>query len=384
MALKLNIPVIDAALMAKGLNQTELADLLGVSKGLVSQWLSGKVAPLPARAVRLAMVLGQSIESIASPVQAMPTPLVAYRRKGHQKTKSHDYDRAVSTGEALEALTPFLPPRRFDPPKILNTSLEYANVEQTATQFRARMGLGPTEPVTLPQLRVQLKELEAIIVPVFWGRKENHGNALHVLLPASGHTFVFLNLDSQELDFKFWVTHEIGHILTPALVGTDEGEDFADIFAESVLFPQAAAQGAYKGTAGLPKGAVVNKLKAVAVEYGVSLLTVHKRICQWANQFGLPVSQFELGNSLHGACQNLNKLHQSISQKLFAKAPVPAAEYIAVTELEFGTPIFSALRQYIHETDADASLVARILDVPFADGVAVKHGLLSERAQEPA
>jgi Zn-dependent peptidase ImmA (M78 family) len=80
---------------------------------------------------------------------------------------------------------------------------------------------------------------------VMWGEKQNHKNALHILLPQEKVTFIFLNLDTRLEDFKFWMAHELAHVYTPDLAGTDEGEDFADAMAGALLFPKSLAETAY-------------------------------------------------------------------------------------------------------------------------------------------
>lgn len=66
-----------------------------------------------------------------------------------------------------------------------------------------------------------------------------------------------LNLDSKVTDFLFWMAHEIGHSIAPSLCD-QAAEDFADAFAQSLLFPQGEADALYgkladaKKTSALP------------------------------------------------------------------------------------------------------------------------------------
>ena len=66
-----------------------------------------------------------------------------------------------------------------------------------------------------------------MLIPVLWGARDRHENALHIYLPGSATTWVYLNLDSEVHDFKLWMAHELAHVLAPGLRG-DLGEDFAD------------------------------------------------------------------------------------------------------------------------------------------------------------
>jgi hypothetical protein len=51
----------------------------------------------------------------------------------------------------------------------------------------------------------KLNNFEVVLIPVFHGRREHHENAFHIFLPASKTTWIFLNLDSNLHDFKFWI-----------------------------------------------------------------------------------------------------------------------------------------------------------------------------------
>ena len=79
---------------------------------------------------------------------------------------------------------------------------------------------------------------------VLWGTKKTHENAIHIYLPDSQTTWVYLNLETNVHDFKFWMAHELGHCLSPSLSG-NEAEDFADGFAGLLLFPKVLAESAY-------------------------------------------------------------------------------------------------------------------------------------------
>lgn len=57
------------------------------------------------------------------------------------------------------------------------------------------MQLGETEPIHFQHLINHYRKAQAVIIPVMWGRKTKHQNALHIHLPDSRTTWVYLNLD---------------------------------------------------------------------------------------------------------------------------------------------------------------------------------------------
>jgi len=73
--------------------------------------------------------------------------------------------------------------------------------------------------------------------------------ALHIYLPDSQTTIVYLNLDTKLFDFKFWMLHELGHVKTRGLLDPAATEAFADSFAYAPLVPKAIAEAGYQALA---------------------------------------------------------------------------------------------------------------------------------------
>ena len=136
-------------------------------------------------------------------------------------------------GRLLEPVVPFLP---FDelvvPPVPKEPRLTYEYVERVAGAIRAEIGLDTSDVLDFEHLIHRFREIQTVPIPVLWGARDRHENALHIHLPESATTWVYLNLDSEVHDFKFWMAHELAHVLAPRLRG-DEGEDFEREFARS-------------------------------------------------------------------------------------------------------------------------------------------------------
>ena len=171
----------------------------------------------------------------------------------------------------------------------------YDYVERVAAAVRAEIGLGASDVLDFEHLIGRFRDLQAVLIPVLWGARDRHENALHIHLPESATTWVYLNLDSEAHDFKFWMAHELAHVLAPRLRG-DEGEDFADSLASALLCPRQAAEAGYRDVRSLRGGgARMNAIKGIAGELTISPITVHERLRCYAESEGLPV--IDLGNA---------------------------------------------------------------------------------------
>lgn len=370
METRLNLEALKEAMGRTGLNSSGLAKKLGVSREAVSKWRNGQSFPRPNKLLKLALLVGLKFDQIVLRTGNHTEPVVAFRKKGAHKTTATHISHAKEMGWLLRPLAPYLP---FDqlirPATLKQASLDYGYVQKVAAKIREEVGVTPTEPIDFRHLIKKFGELQAVLIPVLWGTKERHENALHIFLPDSMTTWVYLNLDSEVHDFKFWMAHELGHILAPSLLD-DEGEDFADAFAGALLFPQPLAEYAYRQVVAVKnKGAQMNLIKQIAEANIISPITVYYEMSHYAKQGNLP--KIELGDAIYGAAKNLSKAYYSVSESLFdGKAP-DASHYIQVAETQFHSPFFKALKAYLVENDKGAGYVQAVLDVPLLDAKAI-------------
>ncbi|MBY0573402.1 MAG: DNA-binding protein, partial [Undibacterium sp.] len=216
-----------------------------------------------------------------------------------------------------------------------------------------------------------------VLVPVLWGEKKQHQNAMHIHLPEEKVTFIFLNLDTSIEDFKFWMAHELAHVYTPALVGTEEGEDFADAFAGVLLFPNTCAQIAYQDVirARTAHGKIV-ALQKHATHHSISLFTVYKQVEGYARHLQLPSIGVD-EKSIHIARNKVSKQLPLVSEALFDPLPPPPSKYIAAVDNGFQSDFFRALRVMINERGMGAGYIKQILDISLADATALHSELTS-------
>lgn len=362
----LDLDLMRKAMRDLGLNQSQLASKLDVSRAAVTKWFRGEDFPRPDRLLKLGMLLGLSFGQLVTERPGAMEPVVAFRRKGMRKTTETHVMRARHMGTLLGALAPLLPFDSLARPATLREPVnEYAYLQRVARRIREEIGVAQDGPLQFRDLVDHFASLNTVLIPVLWGHKEHHENALHIYLPQSMTTWVYLNLDSHVHDFKFWMAHELGHVHAPDL-RDDDAEDFADGFAQALIFPEPCAANAY-GIIGRAKSerARINRIKDVARTYGVSPTTVDLALHAYEHENEL--ATVSVGRAIHAASTNFNKDFPSASETLFREIPPTPREYVQVAREEFRTPFFNALRRHLREVNDSSGFVQTVLQLPLLD-----------------
>lgn len=377
----LNIKSAQDAMDKAGLNQTAVAESLDVTKEAVSQWMNAKSFPRPNKLLQLGKLLNLAFDELV--IKDDPfTPKVAFRKMRGTKTKDHHIEKAQEIGRFLRQLVPYLPFDTFEMPPVLKSpSCDYDYLRTITSKVREDINLGPTECVDFTHLIRRFCELQAVVVPVMWGAKQRHENAVHIHLPDSGSTWVYLNLDTNIHDFKFWMAHELGHCLSPSLEG-DEAEDFADAFAAGLLYPHELAEKAYDSILSQITAAnQVSHIIGLADELTISPWTVIGQVNKYAEYSGKP--QIQLNKQVFpGAVTNFNKKYKNLSEALFGSSKLDehgnpsARDYIERVEGAFETPFFTLLRKYLKEHTKGPGYVQTVLDMPLLDARSIHAELI--------
>jgi transcriptional regulator with XRE-family HTH domain len=368
----LNVPTLEDALIKAGLNQSALAEKLNVSREAVSKWMKGETFPSPDKLLRIGMLLGLAFEQLVTLPPATAVPVVSFRKKAHRKTKDEHLDNARETGELLKRLVPYLPKQELThPPTLKDPTSEYAYVQSVAAQLRKEMKLEGKEVIDFSDLITKFNELHAVIIPALWGGQQNHGNALNIHLPDSRTTWVFVNLDSNAVDFKFWMAHELGHSLAPKL-GGEPGEDFADQFAQALLFPETQAA---RLRAELQKmGSVTARIARVqkeAQKHVISPWTMRRALEGYELAHGLAKTDLGEAGKFMAALVKFAKTFPTISEHLFKKSPPKPAQYVTVARSIFKSPFFEALADFCKHEEGAEHFIHRVLGVSLADAKAL-------------
>ena len=365
---KLDIEKINQKCQELGFTQTKLSKELDVTREAVSQWLKGEKFPRPDKLLRLAQVLKLSFSELVNKVSLENEPVVAFRKKGAHKITPEYIEQAKDMGRILKHLVPHLP---FDnlsqPASLIRPLTDYPYIQKVVNKVRNEINVHEGDAIDFSHLIKFFNELHAVLIPVLWGSKDKHENALHIYLPESMTTWIYLNLDCKIHDFKFWMAHELGHVYAPDLKD-DEGEDFADSFAGALLFPEKLAEREYIQLRRLNNiGSMINHIKGIAEKLVVSPLTVYYEINKYANYSNKPVIDLESNKEIFRANFNFNKQFKTLSEVVFgSKSPSPA-KYIACAKEEFGSPFFDSLKTYIEDNRKSASFVQSILNISILD-----------------
>ncbi len=363
----LNVSVLDDALIKAGLNQSRLAEKLNVSREAVSKWMKGEAFPAPDKLLRIGMLLGLAFEQLVTLPPPVAVPIVSFRKKPHRKTKDVHLDNARETGELLKRLVPYLPNQELThPPTLKDPTSQYAYVQAVATQLRKDMKLEGKEAIDFSDLIAKFRELHAVIIPALWGGQQNHGNALNIHLPDSHMTWVFVNLDSNAVDFKFWMAHELGHSLAPDLSG-DPGEDFADQFAQALLFPEshAAKLRAELNTIG-SVAARVARIQKEAQKHVISPWTMRRALEDYEKAHGLEKTDLGEPGKFMASLVKFTRTYPTISEHLFKKSPPKPAQYAEVARSVFQSPFFEALSNFCKHEEGAEHFSHRVLGVSLA------------------
>ncbi|MEX2524767.1 MAG: XRE family transcriptional regulator [Gammaproteobacteria bacterium] len=368
----INADTLRAALAEQGLTQKQLADNLGVSSQAVTNWLKGKDFPRPATLLKLATSLRLTFEELVNAGETN-RPIVAFRKKGGAKTTRSHITKAESIGHLLKPLTAYLTEQWTLRTRISSASTEYDRLQVAVSQTRSHLGIGERAVLEYEHLIGEFRDSGAVLVPVLWGEKGNHENALHIRLPKEDITFIFLNLDTRLEDFKFWLAHELAHVYTPELAGSEEGEDYADAFAGALLFPEKCVADAYREALGQPdQDGKMDVLLRHSAKHMISLNTVYQQVKRYVRAAGLPPLEIE-EKEIH-VTRNTTP-GPLVSALLFDPSPPEPERYIADCENVFQSDFFQALKRMIKERDTGPGYIQQIMDLSLHDATALHEEL---------
>lgn len=338
----LKTKVIKSAMRKLGLTGQDVAEKCSVSKEAVSNWLSGESIPRPSKLTLLATSLGLEIDDLLELEEETPEPVIAYRMKNNRPVTGAAKEAGDEVGNHLRQLLPFTGENYlFTPRHLESPTLDADYIAKAASGTRASLGLSPLEAITHAHLISLFHSFGAILIPVFWGgNKDGHENAMSVYLPESKASFVLFNLGCRLDDFSYWLAHEFGHCLTLHALRGDDGESFAEQFAQQLLFPDALAVHVLKEIrASTEPVAVAHR---VAGTYSVSVVTVVKAVDRVAIEAGELPTGIATG-PFYGKWKRAGLTALTAAQELFGTQSPAPAEYIIKSEQLFRTPIFKAM-----------------------------------------
>jgi len=365
----LNINNIQKKLEKLGLSQTALSKKIGVSKEAISKWLKNEKFPRPRHLLQLAETLDLTFDEIVIKSRPEYEPIIAFRKKGRHKIDDDYIRHAKHKGTLLDGLADYVPFKIESPPSyFINPQLNYDYIQRAAEYVRSKINKSAKKKIEFTDLIALFIEKQAIIIPVMWGNKDKHENALHINLPSSNTTWIYLNLECNTIDFKFWMAHELGHMFTPKLTGNNDGEDFADDFAGALLFPECLAKIEYETLTQIEDiGSKINYIKRLANNYIISPVTIYYEINKYAKYSNKTPLDLGSKDAIHKATTNFHKGFNRVYDYLFElKSPSPNL-FINQAKQTFSTPFFDVLKKYIHDKSSSPALIQHLLDMSYLD-----------------
>ena len=343
----LNVPLINSAMRKLGLSPAALAEVCEVSREAVSKWLGNESLPRPRKLSVLAEKLHLSVDELLG-VARRPEPVVAYRTRQKRGMSDEAHIAGLEVGRHLQELLQFVKRSAlFEPPVLRDPSLNENYIQNAAAAVRKSLGVGPTDVITREQLFELFHDFGAYLVPVFWGGdKDGHENAMNVYLPDSKVSFVVFNLGCRQDDFKYWLAHEYGHCLTLHALQGDQGEEFAEKFAQHLLFPdELAGQALATIQAAKSSTDALAAANWFAGKYDISVITVVRavdRVAQLSGEreTGLATRHF------YAAWKAQRKNAPTMTKVLFGAENPSPMEFVKSSEKIFRTPVFEALRAW--------------------------------------
>ncbi|MBZ0203270.1 MAG: helix-turn-helix domain-containing protein [Ignavibacteria bacterium] len=371
----LNIQLISRRLMEIGSNQSRIAELLGVSREAVSKWFKAENLPSAGKLVKLAKMLDLSFEEIMN-VEFLERPLVHYRKKANSKIQEADLNFALEMAQTLEKLVPYFPLNiTTKPPVLQHPKSDYKYLNEIVTTLKLEFGINK-DILDFNDLVAIFHRYNSIIIPVLWKTNPRHANALRIFLSESMSTWIYINLNTKLYDFKFWMAHELGHVLAPDLNG-EAGEKFCDSFAGALLFPESQVQILHKQ---IIEEKDIRKQIHLIIEKGkeftIAPLSVYYQLMEYVNYYELDFPN--LKDLIFKFNSKFNTYFPTVSTKLFKTDNPTAEEYINFVNKKFPFPFFVFLKAYLDTEHSMPTFVQHLLDISFMDAQNIYYALTSK------
>lgn len=363
--MKQTLKITATDLQKKGLSQAEISKKLNVSREAVSQWLKNESFPRPDKLLQLGKLLKMTYDELVISEIDENEPIVAFRSVRNKKMPADEFQRAKETGYALEKLVGFLPFKTiFQYKKLENPKVNTSYIRDAVKNIKEQLKI-TNDIIDVNNIIYCLEEYKTVLIPLLQGERQGHENALHIYLPESGVNWVYINLDTSVYNFKFWLIHEFGHVLTPALKEVNEREDFADKFAQEFLYPYEKAEKLYFTLRGITSIPVkLSRIVDEACKLEINPYTIVQQLETFARDSSLP--KLDLGNKPYAYFQSKIK-PKLVSEVLFGNKKPDVKTYIDTVRNKFNTKIFEILKDYINLNQDSYQFLRVVLNLPITD-----------------
>ncbi len=376
---RLNIELIKTQMNQLGFNQAKISNELKVSREAVSKWFKNESFPRPNLLLKLGKFLDLSYSDLVSTLPVVSEPQIAFRKVKGAKTKFSHMKRAKENGFALQKLVPFLSTELlFKSETLYSPQNDYEYIQKSVNAIREHHNF-LQEKITIPEIIKSFFFNKVVLIPVLWGRKENHENSLYIFLPESSTYWVYVNLDTYHFDLKFWLIHELAHIFTPELHNNEKSEIFADNFAGAFLVPQNLAADVYKKVSNeRSDNSKIRIIQSLAQQLEISPITIYKELNKFAIHYNKSCTVLIPENIFYSTNCIFQKSFYLFSDSFFPTDNPSTKLYVSKTEEFFRTPIFQLLKKALRKSDYSRAFVETILNCPITDAYEIYDYLTDE------
>ena len=370
--------IVDRLLSSAQFSQADVARELGVSREAVSNWMSGDAVPRPRHRAMLAALLDVSVSALAGAASGVREPIVAYRVKRTRKVKEEHaawIKRDVLWLGVLEKRMSMSGWMERPPEHRGAATDEQARL--AAASFRRELGLQEEDEVIAAHRLLSWIGTHGIcLVPVLWGAKEQPLQAMYVRMPDSEIHWLYASLDATIVDVRFWLLHEIAHIIRRHPHDAEGNEEtFADTFAAEVLFPLKQATDFLHIQKVKDGSTQLEIMQRLAAARGISPVTIYRQVNHALEQAQQP--RLELDALVYPRALSQSKQTPTWADSLFGGQPPTGRLFVDICTDRLHTPVFRLAAQEILDNNRGHGFVERVFQCNSSDAMAL-HAVLKE------
>lgn len=188
-------------------------------------------------------------------------------------------------------------------------------------------------------------------------------------------------MNARNDDFNYWLAHELGHCYTLHVLQGQAGEDFAERFAQELLFPLEAAAEALSVITSHPQPR--EQASRYAGLHEMSVVTVIKQLDRVARMLGQEPTGLE-NKKFWVSWRSSRSLVPTVTESLFGLDELSTAEYVFKCEDYFKTPVFRALAQWQRTVGGSSpAFIANALNIDLGLALDLSHFLFKELHESP-
>jgi transcriptional regulator with XRE-family HTH domain len=363
----LKLPVLLAKMKTLGVNQATIAESLGVSRESVSQWLSGNNFPRARHLLKLGELLKLTYSELVEEISDESEPVFAFSAAHNHEHNEEERQKVKDIGYALEKLIPYINKNDevdYFQKTMVNPKNDINYLQSVVNKIKTDYAIDTI--VYFKDIIRIFDDYNAYVVPVFWGSENNTSNGIHIKLAESRTDWIYINLDSFIYDIKFWLLHELAHMLAPDFQPSSEAEEFANCFAGEFLFPIKWAKDFHNEIKDLSDDEKKEKLFNKGIELLISPYTIYKQVNRLRKLKNLqPYDIPEIVNSFKNF---LPTSHVISVTDYFLKTKSPKAEqYLSLFNEQFNSKFVDALSKYYLDKGFSIGFIRNIFHISIQD-----------------